>query len=448
MSGDDLTPDEYRRYQAHMRRRERRARAERERFERERLERERLERERVTEERAKQETAEEERAGEQATQPADRPENFYARDDSLPRSSPNYLGIARGWIMPILRCLRNHPIYAFMFITIIIASSTSTPWLKFLLDFLLPVGGSLGGLFMAGVRKLLGLPTASKSQSCHRDGLVLSASGKFLREMSQQLDKKVVEGLELSFSEVFLREVNLADDRLATVTRSIAKHFYDVCRHISNLEKIISSEPSWLASVLQFLHLQYSKGKNVENEAKKFLSTLDHGITAYEKMIKQTRAGHESIRELGNELCGAHKNVIKIKKDLLLEISNLGDTIAGQDKSPALWQYLTRQPRDTDTAALESERLALREKFAAADGLCIYVAFGCSGSLISCSEIRKLEHKLNWNREWSKDTKDNIAMTLEGLHGNKVDWKTAGGEVIETMKTYEAKINDIYYGKA
>ncbi|KAF5682103.1 hypothetical protein FDENT_7800 [Fusarium denticulatum] len=438
MSGDDLTPDEYRRYQAHMRRRERRARAEQE----------RLEQERVTEERAKQETAEEERAGEQAAQPADRPENFNARDNSLPRLSPNYLGIARGWIMPILRCLRNHPIYAFMFITIFIALSTSTPWLKFVLNFLLPVGGSLGGLFMAAVRKLFGLPTASKSLSCHRDGLVLSASGKFLREMARQLDKKVVEGLGLSFSEVFLREVNRADDRLATVTRDIADHFYDICRHISNLEKIISSEPSWLASVLQFLHLQYSKGKNIENEAKKFLSTLDDGITAREKMIKQTRAGQESIRELGNELCGAHNNVIKIKKDILLEISNLVDTIAGQDKSPALWQYLTRQSRDIDTEALESEKLALWEKFAAAEGLCIYVAFGCSGSLISCSEIRKLEHKLNWNREWSKEAMDDILKTLGELHANKIDWKIAGEELSDTMKKYEARMNNGYYEKA
>ncbi|RBR01913.1 hypothetical protein FVER53263_20913 [Fusarium verticillioides] len=443
MSGDDLTPDEYRRYQAHMRRRERRARAERE-----RLERERLEREGITEERAKQETAEEERAGEQAAQPVNRPENFNARDYSLPRLSPNYLGIARAWIMPILRCLRKHPIYAFMFITIFIALSTSTPWLKFVLDFLLPVVGSLGGLFMASVRTLFGISTASKNPSCHHDRPVLSVSGKFLSDMAKQIDKKMVEGVELSFNEVFLLEVNRVDDQLATVTKSIGDHFYHICRHIYNLEKIISSEPSWLASVLQFLHLQYSKGKNIENEAKKFLSILDDGITAYEKMIKQTRAGHESLRELGNELCGAHNNVIKTKKDILLEISNLVDTIAGQDKSPALWQYLTRQSRDIDTAALESEKLALWEKFAAADGLCIYVAFGCSGSHISCSEIRKLEHKLNWNREWSKDTMDNIVKTLDELHGNKVDWKTAGEEVFETMKKYEAKIDKRYYGKA
>ena len=99
MSGNDLTPDEYRRYQAHMKRRERRARAERE-----RLEQEKAKQERAAEEIAEQETAEEDRAGEQAA--VRFPTTVYVTfTNSTTSTLPIYPRMSLLKIFPHLSCL-------------------------------------------------------------------------------------------------------------------------------------------------------------------------------------------------------------------------------------------------------------------------------------------------------------------------------------------------------
>ncbi|KAF5555140.1 hypothetical protein FMEXI_1660 [Fusarium mexicanum] len=372
MSGSGLTPDDYRRYQEHMKRkqeRERRARAEQEKAEQERTEQERAAKERAAKERA---------AGEQATFP-------------------------------------------------------------------LPVpGGSLGSWFMVVVKKL-GLPTPTESPSCVRDGPVFSASGQFLSEIAKFLDGKTFEGVDFNFNETLLLEVNRADDRLATVTRSISNYSYHVCRHISHLSEIISSEPSFLAPFLEFIGYQKSKETVIENETKGFLSTLYHGNTTRSEMINQTRAVYESIGKLQIEFCEGSDKVLNIKTDVSEKLSAKKAALQAQEKHTALRQYVARRLHGIDIDTLKMENVAIQQRLDEARDLRIHPALGCSGGGIFWSKMRKLEKALKGHDRFSKETKAKAEWILAELQKDG-NWKAAGEEISEAMKKYNGTMNELYYG--
>ncbi|KAF5716315.1 hypothetical protein FGLOB1_2595 [Fusarium globosum] len=411
MSGSGLTREALRKYEAHVERHERRARAEQERAEKERAEKERAEKERAEQERAAENRAAGERApGERAAkQPADASGNVNAGDNSSspsPGSYLDYLDTASNRIVAFLRCLWKHRYRVLRLIGVLMIAIL----IKFILDTPIPFpGGTIGGFILVLWETMCrdpgsvpGVLAPVGNQTCLRDGPVFSVSGKVLRDIAKELDKKVVEGIELSFDETLLVEVRRADERLATVTRRIADHSYDVCQHISRLDKIISSKPSWLTTVLQSLYIRHSKETEIQNEAERFLSTLDHGMEAHKKLIKQTKDGYESIRELQMEFCRGREKILKIKTNITLEISNLTDIITARERSNVLWKYAASPFRKIDIAALKSDNTTLWEKLVAADDLRIYIAFGCSGSRISYSELHQLEADLKTNGEWKK----------------------------------------------
>ncbi|CCT76175.1 uncharacterized protein FFB20_09109 [Fusarium fujikuroi] len=452
MSGSGLTREALRKYEAHVERHERRARAEKERAEKERAEKERAEQERAAENRAAGERAPGERA---AKQPADASGNVNAGDNSSspsPGSYLDYLDTASNRIVAFLRCLWKHRYRVLRLIGVLMIAIL----IKSILDTPIPFpGGTIGGFILVlwetmcrDPGSVSGVLAPVGNQTCLRDGPVFSVSGKVLRDIAKELDKKIVEGIELSFDETLLVEVSRADERLATVTRRIADHSYDVCRHISSLEKLISSEPSWLAPVLQSLHIQDSKETMIQTEARNFLSTLDHGMSARANMTKETSAGHKSIRELKNELCEARDKVFKMKEDIFLKISDLTDTITAREKLPALLQYVARPYHANNTEALKSDNTTQWEKLLAADDLRIYLAFGCSGSRISCSELQKLEDDFKKNEVWYNDAKWEARRTLDELNKDKIDLKVTGEELSGIMKKYDGELNKAYYGRA
>ncbi|KAF5688720.1 hypothetical protein FCIRC_1730 [Fusarium circinatum] len=318
--------------------------------------------------------------------------------------------------------------------------------MRFILKFPLPVpGGSLDSWFMVVVKKL-GLPTPTESPSCVRDGPVFSASGQFLSEIAKLLDGKTFEGVDFNFNETLLLEVNRADDRLATVTRSISNHSYHVCRHMAHLSEIISSEPSLLAPFLEFIWFQKSKATKIENEAKGFLSTLDHGNTTRSEMINQTRAGYNSIRQLQKEFCKGSDEALSIKTDVSEKLCAKKAALRAQEKHTAFWQYIARRLHDIDIETLKMENVALRQRLAEATDLCIRPALGCNGGGISWSEMRKLEKALEGHDKISKDAKSEAERTLEELSRNGYWLKAAGEELSDTMKRYDGKMNELYYG--
>ncbi|RBA15889.1 hypothetical protein FPRO05_12110 [Fusarium proliferatum] len=404
MSGSGLTREALRKYEAHVERHERRARAEKE----------RAEKERAAENRAAGERAPGERA---AKQPDDAPGNVNAGDNSSspsPGSYLDYLDTASNQIVAFLRCLWKHRYRVLRLIGVLMIAIL----IKSILDIPIPFpGGTIGGFILVLWETMCRDPGSVPSvlasvgnQTCLRDGPVFSVSGKVLRDIAKELDKKIVEGIELNFDETLLVEVRRADERLAAVTRRIADHSYDVCQHISRLDKIISSNPTWLTPVLQFLYIQHSKETEIQNEAERFLSTLDHGLEARKKMINQTEDGYESIRELQMEFCRGRDKIPR-------------------ERSNVLWKYAASPFRRIDTAALKSDNTTLWEKLVAADDLRIYIAFGCSGSQISCSELHQLEADLTKNDNW-------------------IDLKVAGEELSGIMKKYDGKMNKAYYGRA
>lgn len=353
--------------------------------------------------------------------------------------------------MALLRCLWKHRYRVLRLFGVLVIAIL----IKFILDTPIPFpGGTIGGFILVLWETMCrdpgsvpGVLAPVGNQTCLRDGPVFSVSGKFLRDIAKELDKKVVEGIELSFDETLLVEVRRADERLATVTRRIADHSYDVCQHISRLDKIISSKPSWLTTVLQSLYIRHSKETEIQNEAERFLSTLDHGMEARKKMINQTKDGYESIRELQMEFCRGRDKILKIKTNITLEISNLTDIITARERSNALWKYAASPFQRIDTAALKSDNTTLWERLVAADDLRIYIAFGCSGSQISCSELHQLEADLTENENWYEVAKWEAGRTLDELNKDKIDLKVAGEELSGIMKKYDGKMNKAYYRK-
>ncbi|KAF5651908.1 hypothetical protein F25303_3809 [Fusarium sp. NRRL 25303] len=444
ISGSGLTREALRKYEAHVERHERRARAEQVRAEQERAEQERAAENRAAGERVPRE---------RAAKPADAPGNVIAGDASsspLPGPYLDYLDTASNRIVAFLRCLWKHRCRVLRLIGVLIVAIL----IKFILDIPIPLpGGTIGGFILVLWETMCrdpgsvpGVLASVGNQTCLRDGPVFSVSGKVLRDIAKELDKKIVEGIELSFDETLLVEVRRADERLATVTRRIADHSYDVCQHISRLDKIISSKPSWLTPVLQFLYIQHSKETEIRNEAERFLFTLDHGLEARKKMINQTQDGYESIRELQMEFCRGRDKILKIKTNTTLEISNLTD-ITARERSNVLWKYATNPFQRIDTAALKSDNTTLWEKLVAADDLRIYIAFGCSGSRISCSELHQLAADLKQNEEWYKVAKWEAGRTLDELNKDKIDLKIAGEELSRIMKKYDGEMNKAYYGR-
>ncbi|KAF5675736.1 hypothetical protein FDENT_9657 [Fusarium denticulatum] len=447
MSGNGLTPDEYRSYQAHMKRRERRARAERE-----RVEQEKTKQEGVAEERAEQETAEQDTAGEQAAHPADISENIVVEDIS---SSPllgsylDYTHTAFNRIAAIWQCLCKYRWPIVYSIVVLMFGHL----VKFILDTPIPFpGGTIGGFIMLLVkimyrdpRLLPDLFTPARSLSCICDAPVFTVRGKFLSDIAQVLDDKTVEGVNFSFDETLLLQVNQADDRLSTVTTSISDHSYDICRHISHLDEIMSSKPSWLSSVLQSLSLEHSKETKIQKEAESFLSTLNHSITTRSEMINRTKAGHESIRQLQKEFCNGRDQVLSIKTDIFTKLSAKEAALKARENYTALRRYITGKLNGVDIANLRLENMALWQQLVEADDFRIYIALGCSGSEVSWYEMRRLEKALKENDKWSKTATGKVMKTLDRLHKGLINLKVAGEDVTEIMKDYEGDINRGHY---
>ncbi|KAF5530888.1 hypothetical protein FNAPI_13446 [Fusarium napiforme] len=431
MSGDGLTPDEYRRWQAHMRRRERRARAEQE-----RLEQERLEQERVAEQRAEQETA-----GEQAAQLANISKNVITEDIASSPLLGSYLDYPRTAfdritaIWQYLYRYRRPIVYSIVVLMIGIL-------VKFVLDTPTPLpGGNIGGFIVLLARTVRRHPrsvgdllTPAKTLSCIWDGPAFSVSGKLLSDIGKVLDGKTVEGVDFSFNKTLLLQVNRADTRLSTVTTSISDHSYDICRHISHLNDIISSEPSWRSSFLHSLSLEHSKETKIQNEAESFLSTLNHSITTRSVMINKTKDGHKSISQLQKEFCDGRDKVLSIKTDISSKFGAKRTALKAWENYTALRRYIARTFNGVDIEALRLENLALWQQLAEADDFRIYIAFG-------------LKMALEKNEKWSEKATHRVVKTLDRLRRGRINPKVAGQEVIEIMKTYEGEFNEGYYDR-